>query len=176
MLTRAGDTLSPWSAAQTFEVGLLAPDLTSSRWISPPEATPGSVHALVCSFELEAEDRPWTRARLYATALGVYEVFLNGHRVGDIELAPGSTSYATTLHAQAYDIAEQLRQGTNTLEIVLSDGWYRGKAGAWRRPARWGSRTAARLEVHVEFEDGTWWTFGTGSTWTSRPSTVVRAI
>ncbi|MGX1675997.1 family 78 glycoside hydrolase catalytic domain [Streptomyces sp. NPDC055400] len=172
--TRAGDTVTPWSAPHCFEVGLLAPDWTSSRWISPPEAEPGSVHTLSGSVVLD-EDRSWTRARLYATALGVYEVFLNGRRVGDTELAPGTTSYAETLHAQAEDIAADLRPGPNSLEIVLSDGWYRGKSGAWRRPARWGTRTAARLEVHIEYDDEAWSASGTGPAWVSRPSAIVRA-
>lgn len=170
---RNGDAVSPWSAAHDLEVGLLAPDWTS-RWISPSQTESSAVHELVGSFDLDI-DRPWTRARLYATALGMYEVFLNGRRVGDTELAPGSTSYAETLYAQAEDIAEHLRAGTNDLEIVLSDGWYRGKAGAWRKPARWGPRTAARLEVHIEHADGTWTTVGTGPDWSSRPSAIVRA-
>ncbi|WP_425826232.1 family 78 glycoside hydrolase catalytic domain [Streptomyces fractus] len=163
--------VSPWSRVAEFEVGLLAPDWTS-HWISPPDQDPGTVHIMEGSFVL---DRPGVRARLYATALGIHEVYVNGRRVGDTELAPGSTSYAETLHAQAHDLTAHLRTGRNDIEVVLSDGWYRGRSGAWRKPARWGTRTAVRLEVHVEHEGGTWTTVGTGPAWSARPGTIARA-
>ncbi|GGK59599.1 family 78 glycoside hydrolase catalytic domain [Streptomyces flaveus] len=175
--SRQSDDTSPWSAQHEFEVGLLAPDWTAA-WISPPEPEADSTEANRPAYTLEGSfvlDRPCTRARLYATALGVYEVYLNGRRVGDTELAPGSTSYAETLYGQAEDITDDVRWGRNEIEIVLSDGWYRGKSGAWRKPARWGTRTAARLEVHIEHPDGTWTTAGTGPRWSSRPSAIVRA-
>ncbi|MFD0327221.1 family 78 glycoside hydrolase catalytic domain [Streptacidiphilus monticola] len=115
------------------------------------------------------------RARLYSTALGVYEVFVNGARVGTAELAPGATSYDETLYAQAADVTALLRPGGNQLEILLSDGWYRGSVGTWRKRDSWGSTTAARLELHVDHADGTTQTFGTDADWTSRRSTVVAA-
>ncbi|MHC5257688.1 family 78 glycoside hydrolase catalytic domain [Streptomyces sp. UC4497] len=175
---RRDTTLSPWSAPARFEVGLLAQDWTA-HWISPPESDADRAEPHRPAYTLQDSfvlDRPGTHARLYATALGIYEVYLNGHRVGDTELAPGSTSYADTLYAQAEDIDHLLREGQNDIEIVLSDGWYRGKTGAWRKPARWGTRTAARLEVHMENADGRWTrALGTGPRWSCRPSTVVRA-
>ena len=175
---RRGAGLSAWSEPARFEVGLLASDWTAS-WISPPETDADREQANHPAYSLQSTfvlDRPWTKARLYATALGVHEVILNGHRVGDTELAPGSTSYSDTLYAQAEDITEAVREGRNEIEIVLSDGWYRGKAGAWRKPARWGTRTAARLELHLQGADGNWTVVcGTDRGWTSRPSAVVRA-
>ena len=68
-------------------------------------------------------------ARLYATAHGCYETFLNGHRVGDMELSPGFTSYWANLHVQTYDVGDLLVSGENVWEVVLSDGWYRGCTG-----------------------------------------------
>ena len=107
-------------------------------------------------------------ARLYATAHGIYEAFLNGQRVGDLELTPGFTSYAAHLHVQTYDVTDLLVAGTNTLggdaERRLVPGPPRqraasptGSATPWRssgssrsaaprrrRPARTGRRRPAR--------------------------------
>ena len=52
-------------------------------------------------------------ARLYVTAHGIYETFLNGRRVGDVELAPGFTSYDAILHVQTYDVTDLVAPGPN---------------------------------------------------------------
>ncbi|WP_146032396.1 family 78 glycoside hydrolase catalytic domain, partial [Actinomyces qiguomingii] len=81
-------------------------------------------------------------ARLTATAHGIYEAFLNGERVGDVELAPGATSYRKTLYVQTWDVTGMLREGENELRLVVSDGWFRGRCGASRIPDNYGEVTA----------------------------------
>ncbi|MEU8817624.1 family 78 glycoside hydrolase catalytic domain [Actinoplanes sp. NPDC048796] len=162
---RVGD--SAWS---TFEAGLFDADWTAS-WISPPSSD-GQVERLRGEFDVHGDV---VRARLYATALGVYEAFVNGERAGDAELTPGSTSYADTLYAQATDVIGALRPGANAIEVLLSDGWYRGLSGAWRKRAAWGPLTAARVELHLRFADGTTQVVRSDATWTSQPSAIVAA-
>jgi alpha-L-rhamnosidase len=169
---------SPWSTWHDFEAGLLDEDWTA-RWITPADdpqharLTPGTrpAHVLRAAFTTTEV----IRARLYSTALGVYEAFVNGERAGTTELAPGSTSYDRTLYAQAADVTSSVRTGPNTVEIVLSDGWYRGQVGAFRKPAGWGELLAARLELHLELADGTRQVIRTDDGWTSAPSPVRRA-
>ena len=127
---------------------------------------------LSTGFELSVEVES---ARLYATALGVYEAFVNGRRAGTAELTPGSTSYDRTLYAQAMDVTESLQRGPNRLELLLSDGWYRGKTGGFRLPSGWGTTTAARAEIHVWLRDGSRRIVRTGEDWTSAGSQIVRA-
>ncbi|MFC3996959.1 family 78 glycoside hydrolase catalytic domain [Nocardiopsis sediminis] len=173
---RAAGRVSGWSAWHAFEAGLWDEDW-SARWISPHEDAvpdPGTRPAYVLTGRFEVR-REVARARLYSTALGVYEAFVNGERAGTAELAPGSTSYAHTLYAQAADVAASLRPGTNLLEVILSDGWYRGRTGPWRTPATWGTTTAARLELHLRYTDGTAETIRTGSDWTFRTGDITRA-
>lgn len=165
-----------WSAEHTFEAGLLTDDW-SAHWISPigPETgeygkRPG--HLLQRTFTIEAAV---LRARLYATALGVYEAFVNGRRVGTAELSPGSTSYDKTVYAQATDVMDALLAGENTLQLLLTDGWYRGQVGAFHAPAAWGDRIAARAELHLALADGTTQVIRTDDSWTSWTSTIVRA-
>lgn len=167
---------SPWSAWHSFEVGLLDADWTAS-WISPPEGDdPGygrrPARVLATTFEVDGDV---ARARLYATALGLYEAFVNGQRVGTTELAPGSTSYDRTLHAQAYDVTDLLVRGANTVELVVSDGWYRGQVGAHRRPAQWGTEVAARAELHLTDAAGATRVVGTDGQWWATASTITRA-
>ncbi len=167
----AGD--SPWSDWSAFECGLLDADW-SAEWISPVEHDdPGygarGAHTLARTFD--AVDV--VSARLYSTALGVYEASINGARVGTTELSPGSTSYDRTVYAQAADVTALVRDGDNTLAIELSDGWYRGQVGAFRLPAGWGETLAARAELHLELSDGSRRVIGTDGQWTSAPSRVT---
>ncbi len=165
-----------WSAWHEFEVGLLDEDW-SARWISPVESVEtrsGQRPAHVLSIDFIAE-QPVVSARLYATALGLYEAFVNGVRVGSAELTPGSSSYDRTLYAQAGDATAAVRSGVNRLEIILSDGWYRGRVGAFRTPAEWGSELGARAELHLAFVDGTERAVVTDESWTAAPSVITRA-
>ncbi|MGD6741751.1 family 78 glycoside hydrolase catalytic domain [Streptomyces sp. BH106] len=170
---------SAWSGWHAFEAGLLDPDWTAS-WITPPDdpqtthRPPGTRPARTLRTTFSTPGRP-VRARLYATALGVYEAFVNGERAGTTELAPGSTSYDRTLYAQAADVTSAVRPGRNDLEVVLSDGWYRGQVGAFRKPAGWGELLAARLELYLELADGTYQVVRTDETWTSAAGPVIRA-
>ncbi|QIK71086.1 family 78 glycoside hydrolase catalytic domain [Propioniciclava coleopterorum] len=173
---RFDDGPGPWSAWAGFEVGLLDPDWEAA-WIGAAETSdpgPGRrpAHELATTFTLPG---PVASARLYATALGVYEAFVNGERAGTTELAPGSTSYDRTVHAQAYDVADALHPGRNTLSLVVSDGWFRGQVGAFRHPAAWGDAVAVCAELHVRLADGGRRVLRTGPDWTSRPTTITRA-
>ena len=82
-----------------------------------------------------------TRARVYAAAQGVYELQLNGERVGDHELAPGWTDYRKRIQYQTYDVTDLVRRGDNALGAELADGWYAGRVAMFgdrhlRQPTR----------------------------------------
>ncbi|MFC8519369.1 family 78 glycoside hydrolase catalytic domain [Streptomyces sp. NPDC057257] len=167
---------SPWSLSHAFETGLLAADWRA-HWISPAESADGGYGrrpacTLSTRFQVPAGVRS---ARLYATALGVYEAYVNGERAGTAELTPGSTSYDRTLHAQAHDVTSALVTGDNRIEILLSDGWYRGQVGAFRQPAGWGTVPGARAELHLLYADGARQVVRTDGTWTSAASAITRA-
>jgi alpha-L-rhamnosidase len=173
---RVRAAVSPWSEWHEFEAGLFDEDWVA-RWISPVEEenrAPGARPAYVLRGSFSARPEV-TRARLYATALGVYEAFVNGERAGTAELAPGSTSYDRTLYAQVADVTAAVREGGNTVEIVLSDGWFRGQVGAFREPAEWGPRLAARLELHLRYADGSTQVVRTDEHWTCTTGPITRA-
>ena len=70
-----------------------------------------------------ALDQPWQRPVLSVTALGVYQVEINGRRVGDEELAPGWTSYRHRLRFASHDVTGLLRDGDNAIGAIVGDGW-----------------------------------------------------
>src|SRR5207244_1157334 len=109
--------------------------------------------------------KPVLRARLYATAHGIYEAFLGGRRVGDLELTPGFTQYSERLQVQAYDVTPLLAEGANEFTALLSDGWFRGQVGITRASDQWGDRTAFLAQLHVGHPDGTTTVTGTDTTW-----------
>lgn len=73
------------------------------------------------------------RANVFASGLGVYQLFLNGQRVGNDELAPGWTHFKKRIQYQAYDVTDLVREGDNALGMLLGNGWWGGcMAGAWK--------------------------------------------
>ena len=147
----ADDQPSAWSAPAPIEAGLLAPSDWEARFVTPDwdedtsKAQPGPL--LRHEFEVRAGV---TQARLYVTALGVYEAQLNGATVGDHVLAPGWTSYTHRLRYQTFDVTAMVREGTIALGAMLGDGWYRGRLafGGGRRNI-YGDRLALLAQLRL---------------------------
>jgi alpha-L-rhamnosidase len=117
------------------------------------------------SFTLEAAA---DSARLYATALGLYEARLNGTRVGEAFFTPGWTDYGRRIEYQTYDVTDLLRVGENVLEIVLGDGWYAGTIGWEKKRHHYGPYPLGLLaELYVEQDDGKRFTIATDESWTA---------
>jgi len=116
---------------------------------------------------------PVKSARLYATALGDYEMFLNGNRVGDQVLAPGWTSYHHRLRYQTYDITSLLREGENKLEVLLGNGWFRGHLTGGGRRALYGDRLALLAQLEVTYADGSVDVIGTDERWSAAGSGIL---
>ncbi len=109
-------------------------------------------------------DKDVKSARLYASALGLYEFRINGKRVGDDCLTPGWTDYNARVQYQTYDITGMLRKGENAMGVILGDGWYAGHVGLGGAH-RYGKLAKAWGQVEIEFADGSRATMGTDGTW-----------
>ncbi|MGW8949526.1 family 78 glycoside hydrolase catalytic domain [Streptomyces sp. NPDC055709] len=165
-------TPSEWSATAFWETGLLHPsDWAEAQWVTAPEWASPDRHDSSGPLPLLAKDftvdRPVRRARLYATALGVYEASLNGTRVGDAVLEPGYTAYDKRLLYATHDITDALRPGVNTVELLLGNGI----ANVPDVPGRYeklhisyGLPKALAL-LRVEYADGTHASVVTDGTW-----------
>ncbi|MET9503899.1 glycoside hydrolase family 78 protein [Streptomyces sp. NPDC006622] len=115
-------------------------------------------------------------ARLSVTALGVYELELNGSVVGDHVLAPGWTSYRHRHRYQVFDVTDLIREGPNAWGAHLADGWYRGLLG-FNGGTRsiYGDDTGLLAELRIEYADGTTDTVATGENWRWSPGPVLAA-
>jgi alpha-L-rhamnosidase len=163
---------SAWSDPATVEAGLLRTEDWTARFISPRELGGLGTPAPVLHAALDVPDGV-VKARLYATAHGLYTARLNGHRVGDQVLAPGWTSYAHRLRHQTYDVTDLVREGGNELEILLGNGWYRGRLGFAGHRAHYGDRLALLAQLEVTTSDGTVYRLSTDTSWTARESGVL---
>ncbi len=89
-------------------------------------------------------------AVLYITCHGLYEARLNGQRVGNFVLAPGTGDYHKRLTVQCYNVSKLLRSGENELTVTLGDGWYRGSVGIDGLRNYYGSDLALLCQLEVD--------------------------
>ena len=149
--------LSAWSEPAAVEAGLLHAQDWAARFATPAWAEdPGSSPSGPL-LRREFSIKPGlARARLYVTALGVYEAQINGLPVGDHVLDPGWTSYDHRLLYQTFDVASLLRQGRNVIGAALGGGWYRGRLGfGGGRRNIYGDRLALLAQLELTYTDGT---------------------
>jgi alpha-L-rhamnosidase len=144
---------SAWSAAASFDAGLLRPSDWSAWWLQVDDG------ALVRgNFDVS---RPVARARLYLGAQGVVEPHLDGARVDPGEVLDSSvTDYSSRVLYRALDVTERLRQGRNTLAFMAGKGQYSG-------------RPAFVAQLDVTYTDGSTATFGTGPSWKTAAGPVT---
>ena len=93
------------------------------------------------------------KARLYATAHGIYHVYANGKRPDDREFAPEHTVYDKILYYQTYAMEDFLRQGENRITFIVADGWYFCPQTKQEIEKDTG-RPAVLFQLEVEYEDG----------------------
>ncbi|HEV2472525.1 MAG TPA: family 78 glycoside hydrolase catalytic domain, partial [Chthonomonadales bacterium] len=162
---------SPWSAAARWEMGLLHPSDWHGQWIGSPVADHRPVY-LRTEFSL---DRPVRAARYYGTALGLYNLTINGRKVTNSVLRPGWTDYHLRVPYQTYDVGSSVVQGRNAIGIVLADGWYSGYVGFGHRDDHYGDRPMAMGQLMITFQDGTSKIIATDGNWRISHGPVVSA-
>ena len=120
-------------------------------------ADPGRNAAPMLRTEFETADKAVKKARLYVTARGIYEVYLNGRRVGNDYFNPGLTQYNKTQMYQTYDVTDGInRGGGNALGAWLSEGWWSGNITY--RGENWnyfGDRQSLLAKLVITYADGT---------------------
>ena len=121
------DIPGQWSEA-SFEMGLTK-EAWTARWINPELTCDPELHKPVSYLRKGFEVSNLGSARMYITCHGLYEAWLNGKRVGDFVLAPGSYNYDKRLAYQTYDVTDLISLGHNELHVILGDGWYRSVSG-----------------------------------------------
>ncbi|MHA1264455.1 MAG: glycoside hydrolase family 78 protein [Candidatus Helarchaeota archaeon] len=159
------DVPSEWSPSAFWSMGLLTPNDWKAKWIGPPkrkfwwlQRKFPKIHKpcplIRRQFSIEKAVK---RALVYVTALGEYELHLNGRRIGDHLLAPEWTDYDIRVQYQTYDVTALLQQGTNVIGAVLGEGWYAGHIGLefLYNHSLYGMDRRILLQLVIEYGDGT---------------------
>lgn len=137
-----------------FETGLFFQSDWKAKWITGNYHVNKKKRYPVDCFKKDFSSSPIQKARLYITACGVYEAKLNGIRIGDFILAPGSTDYDKRIQYQTYDVTELINSGSNEITVELADGWYRGSNGAKGRTNTYGKLTKFIAQLELYGTDG----------------------
>ncbi len=165
--------VSKWSEAAFWETGLLTPSAWKAKWIELDQDT--NRYSPSPHFRKEfTVQKPVSKARIYVTSHGFYELHLNGKKVGDQVLTPGWTSYGERLQYQVYDVTGMLNKGANAVAAVLGDGWYRGSLAWENNWAIYGKRPGLLMQLQITFTDGTEALIITDGTWKGNMDGAIR--
>ncbi|MBD0378682.1 glycoside hydrolase family 78 protein [Paenibacillus sedimenti] len=162
---------SDWSEPAFWSMGLLSRADWKAKWIgrkAEPEVELQPPPYLRKSFRIV---KPVRRAIVYATALGLYDLRLNGQRIGAL-FAPGWTDYDTRVQVQAYDVTDELTVGENVFGVILGDGWFAGTVGFLGNHV-YGERPFLLLQAKIEYDDGTSELIGSDSSWRTAKGPIL---
>jgi len=160
-----------WSARAWWETALLDTALWKAEWIVAPGKT-SEDHQPVYFRKEFACSKKIASARLYITSLGLYQVFLNGRKVGNDLFTPGWTSYNKRLQYQIYDITNLLKS-ENAICAIVGDGWYRGNIGGKVQRNYYGDKSALLAQIEISFIDGTRQFVNTDGSWFSGNGPII---
>jgi alpha-L-rhamnosidase len=119
--------------------------------------------------------KPVRHATLYATALGIFDLHLNGRRVTEDRFNPGWTDYTRRVYYRAYDVTGLLRTGDNALGVILADGWYSGYIGYLVQRDHYGRRPRFSGQLHLEYADGSTAEIASGPGWKAATGPIREA-
>ena len=145
---------SKWSQTAFWETGLLSPSEWKAQWIEFNENTDRYIPAPYFRKEFDVSKKI-AKATIYATAHGLYELHLNGQKVGDQVFTPGWTTYGHRLQYQVYDVTKQLQNGRNAIGAILGDGWYRGSLAWSDNWGIYGKNLGLFAQMRIDYTDGT---------------------
>ncbi len=149
-----------------WTMGLLEDKDWQANWIAAdPDYLNHAEHAIKPTIT-EPGTPPWFRkiftandairkATLYASARGLFELHMNGQRIGNDIFAPEWTDYDKRIHFRTYDVTSIVKAGKNALGAVLGDGWYSGYVGWQETRGRYGLENSLLVQLEIELADGT---------------------
>jgi alpha-L-rhamnosidase len=120
-------------------------------------------------------DKPVKRAILYATALGWFDLHLNGRLVADDRFNPGWTDYNKRVYCRAFEVTRWVRPGANALGAVLADGWFSGYIGWDGIRNHYGQKPRFRGQLHLDYADGTSEIIATSPKWKAATGPILEA-
>lgn len=167
------DEPSEWSLPAKFSTGLLEHTDWKGGWIGYDELPDGATEKpemppppyMRKSFKIDKIDKPIKRAVLYVSALGLYEMHINGNLVSDGYFTPGDCDFHKRTYYLAYEVGRALRKGDNVIGAILGEGWYAGYLAFTGRREFYGGRPRLQAQLNIEFTDGTSQVIASDETW-----------
>jgi len=157
-------TASLWSAVTTFQMGLLEASEWEGAWIG---AADGNISAPLIRKEFSL-DKEVVQAHAYICGLGYYELYINGEKVGDHVLDPGTTDYRKRVLYVTYNVTDYLQTGANTVAVMLGDGWFSSTEMVEQSPVPlrlYADRPQLLLQLNAKYANGTKASVFTDESW-----------
>lgn len=138
----------------SWEMGLVRKNDWQAEWIGHRQVTTDALSPAPLFRRAFNARKQVKRARLYATARGIYEFYVNGQRAGDAIFPPGWTDYRIRIQYQTYDVTSMMQSGENVIGAWLGTGWYAGHIGFTGQSRHYGAEPMLLAQLHLEYADG----------------------
>lgn len=159
--------------AGSFEMGMMQNANWQSFWISDEE----SIQAKAAPYfrKTFTNGKHIVSARAYISAVGLYELYINGQKIGNHRLDPMYTRFDRRTLYITYDVTKNLQDGKNAIGVLLGNGWYNFQSiGVWDfERAPWRNRPAFCLDLRITYSDGTTQTITSDRSWKTSLSPVI---
>jgi alpha-L-rhamnosidase len=161
------------SAVSSFETGMMEQKNWQGSWIGDTR----DIHRKPAAYFRKRFDlsKKIVSARVYIAAAGLYELSINGHRVGDHLLDPMYTRFDRRNLYVAYDVTSRLQQGANAVGVLMGNGWYNLQSTAvwYFDKAPWRARPSFCLDLKITYADGSTQTISSDKSWKTILSPIV---
>jgi len=166
------DNIGPYSDVATFVTGILNEYEWKSKWIQSPNSNNSIAPLFRKEFTIKKEIKS---AIVYISGLGYYELYINGVKVGDHVLDPGTTEYDKIALYVTYNVTEYLKVGANVLGVILGNGWFSPPPDMAKHSLlrKYSDRPKLIMQMHIDFTDGTTTIITTDDTWKTADSPIV---
>jgi hypothetical protein len=164
-------TPSEWSPPASWSMGILKPEEWRASWVawSRTAINSGPLPMFRREFTVTRQVR---RATVYICGLGFFELYLNGHKVGDHVLEPGWTNYRRSALYLTYDVSDLLRPGANAIGVLLGNGMYNVAGGRYVKFSASFGRPKFISHLRIEYDDGTTESIVSDENWKAAPSPI----
>jgi len=171
-----------WSSPAWFSIGLLKPSDWKAKWIGLDRAFPwdsvtkfARLSARYFRKEI-AVGKEIKKASVYIAGLGLYELYINGQKIGDKVLAPSPTDYSKTVKYNCFDVTTQLQQGKNAIATVLGNGRFFAMRQNYK-PQKWHTFGFPKmiLQIEIEYKDGSKQIIASDQSWKTTADGPIRS-
>ncbi len=164
-----------WSEPAFWEMGMLDNTAWKAEWITMKDEKKSTTSLPAHYYRNEfSVSKKISSARVYASSLGIYQLFINGKKVGNQLFTPGFTSYKKRIQYQTYDVTSML-QAKNAIGAMVGDGWYRGYLGWDGLRAYYGDKLALFVQLQINYTDGTNEIISTDKNWKSSTGAILES-